>query len=524
MVVIMFLIGCSSVPKDLGRSDVDELVSERGLAVDTENVQANKDDYIDSILKKPLTVESAIRIALVNNPRLNASYAELGIAAADVYEAGRIRNPVFHFSTLDSNESGERNLTTYGLITSFTDLITLSSRKRYAEGEFTAMKQNVAAEVVNIAGETEAAFYKFVASKQVYKLREQIAKAGGLSLGLAKRYHKAGNISPRELAIEHATASESKLECLEAEAEAFEKRTELATILGLSVAADWDSPAQLPVPLEQEDDIEHLISLAKESRLDLAAALSRTELLANRLGVTNWTRWLGDLEVGIEHERETEDVELTGPTLEWEVPIFSTNRDKKLRANAELQIAIAHVQHLNLEIENGVRLAYAATKNSKVRVNEYRKQLIPARIEAVERAQEEENFMLIGIFELIESKQEEYDTYQGYLEVVRDYWLARAALANTVGNTLPSSKNIGDEHLNVEEYITPKSSGMDHSAHGGMDHSMHEGMESTESDAMDHSQHENTDHSNHNMESDSNATKPELIDESTEEHDAHSNH
>ena len=58
-----------------------------------------------------------------------------------------------------------------------------------------------------------------------------------------------------DLELEYASASESKLACLEAEAEAYEKRTELATVLGLSVAADWDSPAQLPVPLEQEDEM-----------------------------------------------------------------------------------------------------------------------------------------------------------------------------------------------------------------------------------------------------------------------------
>ena len=92
----------------------------------------------------------------MNNKKLKATYAELGIAAADVYEGGRIRNPIFHFSTLDSNESGERNLTTFGLITSFTDLITLPARKRYAEGEFSAVRQTVGAEVVATAAEAEA--------------------------------------------------------------------------------------------------------------------------------------------------------------------------------------------------------------------------------------------------------------------------------------------------------------------------------------------------------------------------------
>ena len=76
--------------------------------------------------------------------------------------------------------------------------------------------------------------------------------------------------------------------------------------------------------------------------------------------------------------------------------------------------------------------------------------------------------MLIGIFELIAIKQEEYDAYQGYLESVRDYWVARAGLARAVGSMLPSAARAGDEYLDVEDFIRPRSSGMNHSGHGTM--------------------------------------------------------
>ncbi|MFT5453146.1 MAG: cobalt-zinc-cadmium efflux system outer membrane protein, partial [Enterobacterales bacterium] len=428
----------------------------------------NKEEFLNTLLAEPLTSDSVIRIALTNNPQLRAIYANLGIAAADVYEAGRIRNPIFSFTSLDTNVSGELNQITYGLIASFTDLITLSSRKRFAEGEFAVMKQTIGAEIINITAETEAAFYEFVAAKQVSALRAQIAKAGELSAQLAKRYFDAGNLTPRDFALEYAAASESKLASLEAKAQAYGKRADLATLLGLSVGDNWDAPAQLPVPLVHEDDVNSLIQLAQQSRLDLAAARKRTDLLADRLGVTNWTRWLGELDVGIEHERDTDGADLTGPTLEWEVPIFTQNHDRQLRASAELQIAIAEVQRLTIDVENSVRLAHAETLNTKARVHEYRDSLIPARIEVVNRAQEEEAFMLIGIFELLETKQDEYDAYQSYLEIVRDYWLARTELARAVGNTLPSSTHVGKEVLNVEDYITSESSEVDHSGHGSM--------------------------------------------------------
>jgi outer membrane protein, heavy metal efflux system len=510
--VFVILTGCTTIPKDLGRGDVAVIVNERGLSVETDPSKS-REELVNVLTAKPLTAESAIRIALVNNPRLKMTYANLGIAAADVYEAGRIRNPIFSLTSLDSNASGERNLTTFGLITSFTDFITLPARKRSAEVEFTVMKQSVGAEVLNIAANTEIAFYHFVAAKQVAALRAQIAKAGALSLQLAKRYNDAGNLTPRDFALEHAAASESQLASLEAEAEAYSKRTQLATLLGLSTADEWDSPAQLPVPLIQEDGIDELIILAQQSRLDLAAAISRTDLLADRLGVTNWTRWLGELDVGAEYERETDGTELTGPTLEWEVPIFTQNRDSLLRAEAALQIAISEVERLSTDVENGVRLAHATTQNIKARVNEYRERLIPARVEAVNRAQEEENFMLIGIFELLEIKQQEYDAYQGYLEVVRDYWLARTDLARAVGNTLPSSKQVGKEYLDVDVYITPKSSGTDHSGHAS--------MKATDMKSGDDGNTNSTpiDHSTHEMESNADKSSAPQI-----EQDAHSQH
>ncbi len=512
-IFLLYITGCTSVPEDLGRGDVDVMISERGLPVEAELTETSKANF-DSLISKPLNAEAAIRIALINNPQLKATYAKLGFAAADVYEAGRIRNPIFLFATLDSNVSGESNQTQYGLITSFTDLITLPARKRLAAAEFAAMKQSVGAEVLNISANTETAFYHFVAAKQVAALRAQIAKAGSHSLELAKRYYDAGNLSPREFALEHAAASELQLASLEAEAEAYGKRVELASLLGLSTADAWDSPAQLPVPLDKEDDINQLITLAQQSRLDLAAAYARTDIIADRLGVTNWTRWLSELNVGIEHERESDGAQLTGPIIEWELPIFTQGRDSLLRRDAELHIAMADVERLTIEVENGVRLAYAATQNTKARVDEYREKLIPARIEVVNRAQEEENFMLIGIFELLETKQQEYDAYQGYLEVVRDYWLARTQLARAVGNTLPSSAHVGKEQLDVEEYITPKISDIDHTGHGDK----HEPSSMTPTE-KDNASALPGDHSNHNMEdiSDTSAVPQD-------EHDTHSDH
>src|SRR6266511_3320301 len=52
---------------------------------------------VSFLLSRPLTAESAVQIALLNNHTLQATYEELGIAQADLVEAGLLRNPIFTF-------------------------------------------------------------------------------------------------------------------------------------------------------------------------------------------------------------------------------------------------------------------------------------------------------------------------------------------------------------------------------------------------------------------------------------------
>lgn len=504
LLALVVLGGCAAVPADYGRGKVDALLADRGKTVDDATAE-----LLASLTAAAITPESAIRIALINNPELQSTYATLGFGAADVYEAGRIRNPVFSGALLDSSVAGERDQVTLGLVTSFTDLVTLPARKRLARGAFAALQQSVGANVLEIAAQTEKTYYNYVGTQQVAALRAQIAKAGALSAALATRYREAGNLTPRELALERAAASQTRLIALEAEAEAYGARTELAALLGLSVGEGWKVPAQLHLPLQTEDELDTLLALAKDARLDLASAHAQADVQADRLGVVNWTRWLGNLDIGGERERETDGARLTGPTASWEVPIFNQHKDVLLRADAQLQIAINDVRRIATDVDNSVRLAYATLENTRARINEYYDVFIPQRIEAVARAQEEVNYMLIGIFELIALKQDEYDAYQGYLEAIRDYWLARADLGLATGTTLPSSSQLSEQRIDVDQFIRPPPGGMDHSGHGSMgDDAPMMNKENTGSKSMDHSGHimqqnnkspEPIDHSGHEM-------------------------
>jgi len=485
---VFALAGCTTVPKDLGRGDVDALAEHRGRISAAPDTDDARKELLAELTSKPLGADEAVRITLLNNGDLQASYARLGFGAADVYEAGRIRNPVVSAAVLDPDVAGAMNQVTLGLAASFTDLLTLPARKRLSTAAFAALEADIGADVMQTAAETESAWYGYAAAQQVEALRRQVALAAQLSARLAERYFEAGNINARELALERAAASEARIAALDASTKTQAARTRLALLLGLSSGAVWTVPGQLNLPLAQEDPLQELLDLAEASRLDLAAARAKADLLADQLGVVNWTRWLGDLEVGVERERETDGTRLTGPVIAWEIPIFTQNRDQQLRAEAGLKMAVAEVQALQNAVDNNVRQAHAEVQNARERVAEYREVLIPQRVETVARAQEELNYMLIGAFELLAIKQQEYSTYQNYLEAVRDYWQARSHLAMAVGRTLPSSQASTYLPIKTAELLQANPDQGLHSGHGG---------DSTTKPVMDHSKMNHADHSQH---------------------------
>ena len=91
---LFLLMGCASVPEDYGKSDVYELLTNRNLPFDTIGDE-NPEKHIKSILENPINLHSTSQLVLLNNADLKKAYARLGFAAADVYEASRIRNPIF---------------------------------------------------------------------------------------------------------------------------------------------------------------------------------------------------------------------------------------------------------------------------------------------------------------------------------------------------------------------------------------------------------------------------------------------
>src|SRR5207244_2249800 len=87
--VVLFASACASVPRDAGMSDIKQGVSARtGQTVEWKAAPSTADDpRIRELLRGELTADKAVAVAMANNPRLQATLAELGIARAELLQA-----------------------------------------------------------------------------------------------------------------------------------------------------------------------------------------------------------------------------------------------------------------------------------------------------------------------------------------------------------------------------------------------------------------------------------------------------
>ncbi len=438
VLVVMLMTGatgCAALPVDQGYQETSALLEARIGIAPIASGDGSHSLAPPDLPTTPIDPEQAVRLAFMHSPRVSESYARIGLSRADLEAARRLANPDFGFSYLDSSRGGEQVGRSLSL--SLTDVVLRPVRNRYATAALQQKQLQVASELQALATDVEVGWYDAVATERIAATRALIAGAATQSVALAQRFFDAGNINRLQLAQEKAAAATASIESIRASSHAMRARGDLATLLGLPVESPWTTSDLPELPATDSADPDSLVRLAGEQRLDLAAARRQLDLLEDALAMARRWRWLGRFEVGYERENEAEGGVIRGPTFVIELPFFNQGQDVIARAEAHRSEALARVDQIHLEMRNNVQTAVQDMRMAREVTMRYRDELVPAREEVVARTQEDVNFMFKGVFELILAKQVEYDAWQGYIESVRDYWIAHTRLRAAVGGRLP---------------------------------------------------------------------------------------
>lgn len=453
------LVGCATVPGKGGLGDVQNVAQQR-LGLRVEWMQGHSEDsvaqaYVARVLSGEVPVDSAIQIGLLRNKRLQADFEDLGIAQADLVQAGLFGNPVVSAGRGFARGGGP-SVFSAGVALPFIDLLQRPLRTRVARQVFVAEGARMGATVLTLAADIRMAYVEAQAAVQMVELRRAVVQALDASVIAAQAIHAAGNLSDLELAQERAQASNARLELFHAEGVQEAMRAELERVMGVPGAGTWTlSPRLLP----PQDSLATTALLAKTAlgrRLDLRAARADAEASARQLGLTRSFALLPDGTIGPTYEREP-DGTFAGGAVSFALPLLDRGQARIARNRAMVRQATARHDALVVEIGAEVRALAATLAAARAREAHLRLVVLPLRRQVVTESQKFVNAMEQSVFTLLLAKQAEIDAGQAYVETLRDYWVTRAKLERALGGSLapltpeeqPDSSSMAREALRI---------------------------------------------------------------------------
>lgn len=437
------LAGCASFAPDGGFGPVGEAVrSQAGKEVAWARTDADRealDARVAQLLAKgPLSADDAVQVALFNNRGLQASLAELGLAEADLVQAGRLANPRIALHRVPDEHHYKIE---QALSVNIWSLVTMPLATEVEKRRFAGAQQRAILEVLRLASDTRKAWVAAVAAEESLRYMRQVRLAADAGAELAARMAKAGNWSALERAREQGFYADASLAAARAEQAASSTREQLTRLLGLwgSQAAALALPERLPdlpAAAQERPDIERE---AMARRLDVRAAVLDTQSVASNLGLTRATRFINVLEVGVSREKEGRDEPwVRGYEIALELPLFDFGTARVARAETVYRQALDRAAQAAIEARSEVREAYRHYRLSHDIAKHYRDEIVPLRKRIAEENLLRYNGMLIGVFDLLADARAQIASVGGYVEALRDFWIAEADLGMAmIGRTAP---------------------------------------------------------------------------------------
>ena len=460
------LTGCAGVSKRAAFNEVQQGVDERiGFPIHW-NMETDSTDEvaqtITELLDKPLVVDAAVQIALLNNRRLQATYEDLGIAYAAVVEAGTPSNPAFHGGGTFGlpQDPGAAHAAhdhyLYEIEMDFLSLLFGSMRKSAAKSDFETAQLRVTAAVMDIAGQTRRTFYRVQSEQQMLEMYQQVVAATEAGYKFASELYEVGNIPELDLLLQRTLYEQSKLALAAAEATLAESREQLNRLMGVwGQDTVWTVEARLPEIPEGLPQLDNIEKIAIENSIDLAIVQGEIVSTGKQLGVAKAMSLVPRLDIVGELEQEA-GVWSAGPAFGFEIPLFDRKQGQRAAATSELRRRQEEYYALAVEIRSTVRAAHRRLLAARQTALSYQNKILPLQERILEQVQLQYNAMQVGTPRLLLAKQRQIDAGRDYIQALYNYHVAHVAfdqilngrlVSDTQGDTTLSQGNGTAKHL-----------------------------------------------------------------------------
>ena len=445
---IFLLSACKTFTPDGGMDVVAGIAGgelrQNVIAIRSPDEAAAARTAVERLLKRRLSADAAVQIALLNNRGLQAAYNELGLAEAAMVEASLPPNPTFSVERLAGplEIEFERRI-----IANILALATLPARAEIAGDRFRQAQLRAAEETLRIAAEARRSYYRAVASREIVEFLTQAQSAAETATKLAQRLGETGAMNKLDQAREQVFYAEITAQLARVRQAASSEHERLIRLMGL-----WGNdlgfrlPSALPPLPGQPRSLPQVEMEAIKRRIDLQIARIELEALAKSYGLTQATRFINLLEVaGIARttkEKATgERIRDRGFEVEFQIPIFDFGEVRVRQAEQTYLLVFNRLTEKAVNVRSEARDAYRAYRSSYDIASHYQREVLPLRKIISDETLLRYGAMQIDVFALLAEARQRITATSQAIEAKRDFWVAYVDLGMAIiGGGVSGSK------------------------------------------------------------------------------------
>ena len=424
-------------------SQVTPAIGKRTAFAETQaENEALKKQVHAMVYRKTISADTAVQVALLNNKGLQASYANVGLSAAEAWQQSTPENPIVSIGILGI---GAPELGAYraieGLIRSnVLDATTRKQRTAIADANFRQAQLSAVNDTLALANQTRKAWVDAVAAFEAVSYLRRAKATSDAGSELAMRLGETGALNKAGQAREQAFNAELAGQLAQARLSATRSKEALTRLMGLwGTEVDYYVPDALPALPRSVGRVTDIEAKALRNRVDLRVAKLGLEAQAKAFGLTDQTRIISGLEFipGFEAEREIEDGEtetVTTPQVEVEfaIPIYDTGKARMRKAELSYLQAANVLAERAVNVRSEARGAEASYHAAYKIARHYRDVLVPLRTTVEEEGLLSYNGMITNTFELLTDVREKLGASLEAANAKREFYMAQADLTAAI--------------------------------------------------------------------------------------------
>jgi outer membrane protein TolC len=432
------LSGCATFSPDNGMSVVAGVtavtIKKDVVAVRGDEQAGWARDATQRLLRRSLTVDTAVQIALLNNKGLQAAYNELALAEADMVGQSLPPNPTFSISKIAGGGAAEIERQVAGDLLA---LATLSFRSEIARQRFQQAQLRAVFETLRLAAEVRREYYRAVAANELVGLLTD-AKANAESTAkLASKLGETGSLNKLDQARQQVFYAEMTADLATARQDAASSRERLIRLLGL-----WNGdlgfrvPKQLPVLPRRPQPLPGIEVDAVTHRIDLQSARLELNMLAKSLNLTEATRFVTLLDAaGIGKTTRDPDgpqFRERGFDIQFQIPIFDGGEVRVRQATETYNQAFNRLTEKAINVRSEARNAYRVYRSAYDIASQYQREVLPLRKIIIDEMQLRLSSMQVDVFALLIEVRQRIAALRASIAAKRAFWLAQSDLQSVV--------------------------------------------------------------------------------------------